>query len=328
MQDISDIACHATWADDLALLLPLSSPEQAVEQTGRAAQVLLTQLARVGLKASFGTSKTVALLFIRGKDAVQVRRKVFSCKNPQIPVILEEETVMIPIVTQYKHLGGIVAAKANMRLEISARIGKANAAFARISKKVLRARHYPLKLRLQLFEATVMSIFTWGCGAWPSLQEAEWRTWRNACYKMFRRLSPLSNEMQVRHVSNAEILISLAVPTPLDRIQVARVRHIGSMISNATNAVWALLRQDAQARRAYLQSLEWFWRGVGRDRDTPHPFVWEAWEKLATEQPLTWKRLTRKVLGRYTTYRVIQARVRQAYCCLVWAVASQSWLQC
>ena len=316
IHDTSDVACHATWADDLALLLPLSSPEQAAGQTGRAAQALLLQLARVGLKASFGTAKTAVLLFIRGKDAVSIRRKVFSTKNPQIPVILEEETVMIPIVTQYKHLGGIVAAKANMRLEISARIGKAMAAFVRISRKVLRARQYPLNLRLQVFEATVMSIFQWGCGAWPTrptLQEREWKTWQTACFKMFRKLSPLSSEMQVRHVSNDEILISLAVSTPLDRLQVARVRHIGSMLVNAPNAVWALLRQDVQARQAYEQALVWLWRGTGRDREAPPPHAWEAWEKLAVEQPLTWKRLTRKVSGRYKTYRVIQARVRQAY---------------
>ena len=311
--DSQDTACHATWADDLALLLPLRSPEEAVAQTGRAAQALLMQLARVGLKASFGTSKTAALLFIRGKDAVAVRRKIFATKSPQIPVILEEETVLIPIVTQYKHLGGIVAAKANMRLEISARIGKANAAFVRISQKVLRSRHYPLNLRLQIFEATVMSIFQWGCGAWPILQEGEWKNWLTACYRMFRKLSPLSSDMQVRHVSNAEILVSLAIPTPLDRLQTARVRHIGSMIKSAPNAVWALLRQDAQARRAYEQALKWLWQGIGRDKGAPPPYDWEAWEKLAVEQPLTWKRLIKKVSGRYKNYRVTQARVRQAY---------------
>lgn len=56
-----EISRHATCADDLALLLPLGSPEQAVQQTGLAAQALLLQLARFGMKASYGTAKTAVL---------------------------------------------------------------------------------------------------------------------------------------------------------------------------------------------------------------------------------------------------------------------------
>ena len=54
-------------------------------------------------------------------------------------------------------------------------------------------------------------------------------------------------------------------------------------------------------------------RNLVSDREAPPPHAWEAWEKLAVEEPLMWKRLTRKVANRYKAYRVIQARVRQAY---------------
>lgn len=308
-----EVSCHATWADDLALLLPLSSPEKAVQQTGLAAQALLTQLSRFGMKASYGTAKTAVLLFIRGLNAVTVRRKVFSTKAPHIPVVLESETVLLPIVTQYKHLGGLVSAKANMKLEIAARIGKANAAFARISRKVLKAKAYPLKLRLQVFEATVMSIFEWGAGAWPLLSAAEWKSWQTACFKLFRRISPLSEVMHQRHVSNAQIIVSLQIALPEDRLHAARVRHVGSMVLHAPNAVWSLLKQDHKARQAYVASMQWLWRALERDRDTPKAYHWPAWEELAYKSPMTWKRFVRKAVRRYTTFRVCESRVKQAH---------------
>ena len=308
-----EVSCHATWADDLALLLPLHSPERAVQQTGLAAQALLTQLARFGMKAFFGTAKTAVLLFVRGPNAVTARRQIFAIKNPHIPVLLEAETVSLPIVTQYRPLGGIVSAKANMKLEISARIGKANAAFARIARKVLKAKTYPLKLRLQIFEATVMSIFTWGCGAWPLLQASEWRTWQNACHNLYRKISPLAVEMRFRHVSNAEILVSLELATPTDRLHAARVRHIGAMVAHAPTAVWALMRQDVKARQAYEASMQWFWQALGRDADIPPPYSWTPWEQIARSSPLTWKRLVRRIVTRYRTFRISESRVKQAH---------------
>lgn len=119
-------------------------------------------------------------------------------------------------------------------------------------------------------EATVMSIFEWGSGAWPLLTAAEWKSWQVACFKLFRRMSPLSEVMHQRHVSNAQVIVSLAIPlpVPVDRLHAARVRRVGSMIVHAPNAVWSLLKQDPKARQAYASSMQWVWRALERDRDT------------------------------------------------------------
>lgn len=56
------------------------------------------------MKIAVGDSKTAIILALHGPGAVHVRRRMFSQTKATFPVVLDESTVCVPLVTQYKHL--------------------------------------------------------------------------------------------------------------------------------------------------------------------------------------------------------------------------------
>ena len=303
---------HSTWADDLAVMLAVESPAQAERISSLAAQSLLSSLAKRGMEASIGAAKTAILMCLRGQGAIQAKRRIFCKSDPIVPVILEHKTVQIPIVTQYKHLGGILNAKSTLMDEVHARIGKAKSGFGRIAKTILRNKQIALETRTQICEVTAMSILQWGVGAWPILQKGEWKCWEAACWHLMKLLSPCRLRPDL-HTSNDEIFLSLNMQWPGDRIQAARIRHLGSMVIAGPNALWGMFRQDPQSTAAMQRSLEWFWNGTGRDQDVPSKANWEAWRVLILTNYPKWKSKIKAVVRRYQSFRHREARCRQWY---------------
>ena len=164
---------HVTWADDITLLLAASKPELIPDKLATATYIMNSTMERYGMKLSLGPQKAAAVITPRGAKAVQMKRKLFAQKDATIPVLCDRAVLPIPLVSQYKHLGGIIAAGKGLLPELRQRAAKAWSAFQKASKSVFRNRTLDAKLRLRIFEATVMSIWHWGCGAWPTLSKAE-----------------------------------------------------------------------------------------------------------------------------------------------------------
>ena len=296
----ADEPFQVTWADDLAVLLSFDTPQEILTKLPFAASALFDTLAEYGMKAAIGPSKTAAIVLARGKDAVKVRRHLFKDKDAGCFVILEDETVKLPFVDRYKHLGGLVSATANLQLEIRARCAKSRSAFWRIGHKVLRNRRLPFASRKSIFEATVVSVHAWGAGAWPLLSAQEWRTWATALRDLYLKMVPQLVRDQHLHVSRCELLLEGSFSRPEDVLHVARVRHIGSMILSAPPLLHAFVVRDIAAMQGYRSSMQWFWNGLGRDQGLPRIQDWSGWKDFILASPVKWKSTIKRVALRYT----------------------------
>lgn len=181
---------QATWADDLAILLAFHTVEDLVSKFPIAVHALLEVLGEFGTQASMGEAKTAAIIQPRGKGAIALRRKLFATHPATWPIITEHAVVRLPLASQYKHLGGLVAAAGTMVIEIRARVSKARSSFWRIAQKVLRNEHFPIQTRAKIFQSTVLSVLNWGSGAWPLLSIGEYRLWTTGYWDLLRKLMP------------------------------------------------------------------------------------------------------------------------------------------
>ena len=95
------------WADDIALGLVHDCPNTMLEIAPQVASLVLHHLASAGLKPNMKHEKTEMLLDLRGKGAVQARRRLalLDYRLPLSTPLVEEE---IQLVHYYKHLGVVL----------------------------------------------------------------------------------------------------------------------------------------------------------------------------------------------------------------------------
>ena len=301
---------HATWADDLALLVSLGQPDRAPSRLANAASTLFEALKVYGMKIAFGKGKTEAMLLLRGKGAVAMRRQVFCNSSPQLPVLEETCCTMLPLITTYKHLGGLITTQGTMIAEISARIAKAKSAFGRLSKLVFRATMVSLRSKVLIFRATVLSTLVWGSGAWPSLSKQELQLFASATWDLYRKLLPHKlTGGKAEPYTHLELLEKLRLPHPEDLLHEQRARHFATLVQVAPPAVWAALYHDNATLTAYQDSLCWVRQTIERASILPPLEDWDSWTELMNNYPGKWKRICRTASARHLSQRITWAKV-------------------
>ena len=84
--------------------------------------------------------------------------------------ILINKNEFFSYCNKFKYLGTIFTPSLTDDLDIQRRITQACGAFATM-KRVLCNRNIPAKLGIQLYDATVINIFPWGCESWALTEE-------------------------------------------------------------------------------------------------------------------------------------------------------------
>ena len=304
-----ELLFQTTWADDLALMLTLTTPEMALRELAEGSSILLQALA-YGMEATIGSGKTEAILILRGKESARHRRNIFSSQSPTVPVLTEDEVVHIPLTTTYKHLGGMISWKGDMMLELQTRHRKATSAFWRVARHVFFSKILALSTKKQIFQATVLSIFLWGSGAWPLLSQGEYDYFQRCIWKLYRLLVPRQKDQVQDRLSHDYILHTLCLPHPEDILPENRCRHLAALIRNGPDPLWAILAQDRPTLQAYQQAITWCWRAIERDAVLPHYSNWQPWIDIMIQTPLKWKNLVRRAASRSSWYRHRLARVQ------------------
>ena len=85
--------------------------------------------------------------------------------NLQDPQILID-TKQLRVVNKFKYVGSHIDNKANISNELSFRIQRANASFAKLYQKVWKKKHLKLKLKAQIYRTVVFPSLTYGCETW------------------------------------------------------------------------------------------------------------------------------------------------------------------
>ena len=315
---------QTTWADDLAVLLRIADSTRIEPDLSTAASILLDALKSYGMEATIGAGKTAALVLVRGAHSVAVRRKIFAEIDPHVVVLQESDApVKLPLITRYKHLGGILDSNCNMFGELVARATKAKSAYWRIAKSVFRHKATPMKTKCQIFKATVLAVLLWGSGSWPALTQTEFDFFTRTVWEFYRLLLPRFDRHGLVRYSHFDILTILQLPHPDDLLPEARCRHYGTMIATAPPQLWALFALDTRSQQAYCEAFKWCWSAVEHDGHLPHFSNWDSWEQMMKTAPIAWKNTVKKAGRRHLWKRLRLGFVAQWESFLVTSLQEQ-----
>ena len=298
------------WADDLVLLVLSSTAISLPSRTSTAAFIMVSTFNEYGMDLTIGEGKTAIILTPRGKDAVKVRRQFFDKPKASLQIILELSSIEVPLVFEYRHLGGQVTAASGLMPELKSRATKARSAYWRAAKAVFKSKFLDLATRKKLFQACVMSIWFWGCGSWPELTMGETRFFTTTTWQLWSLLLPRKPQ-DADHWTHATIQEALDVSSPLCYLHEARLRHLGPMIRHGPKVLWSLVLSDEKMRKPLEAALAWSWQALEGDCELPPPSEWQAWSSLMVNNPARWKHLILLAALRHKRFELRQHQVRR-----------------
>ena len=125
------------WVDDLALPIPCllaSELDNTVQDSLLRVQLVFKKF---GLQLNFNPGKTEANLHYCGSGAPDLRRQRFVEGHGILPISHHED---LRIVSQFSHLGIVLAQNCNMDRDIQHRLGKAASAYRSMSRQLFHNR--------------------------------------------------------------------------------------------------------------------------------------------------------------------------------------------
>ena len=177
----------------------------------------------------------------------------------------------------FRYLGSIFAADGSMEHDVARRIGIASTRAGQL-RHVMGSQHIPMETKLKIYNAAVVSLFTYGCEGWTLTP------------KLMRRLND-ANSRLLAHISNKTIVEEAReITTSFNLIKEIRKRRL----------CWAghILRldEDRLVRRALVEQFE-----AGEDgamvMDAPTGNSIEQLTALALDDnKRTWKNMVKNLV--------------------------------
>ena len=273
-----------TWVDDVAIPIPIVDLGTVSQTLASVLQILHRTFADFGLQINLSPGKTEVLFQPRGPRAAQTRRELFIDEFAHIPVGLSEP---LRLVTQYKHLGMLIAHNIAIDRDLAQRLGRARTAFSSLRKSLFTNRHIPVHVRLQLLEALVLPRIFYGCGAWPLLTRKQFNTLSHGIMQWQRTI--IGNGFwsdrccSDDHLRSQWGLMDLSIRLAKHRLLYALQAH-----SQVPPDLWICILQEAAlcpARdtwlHAVLHSLQWY-----ATMCTQHPILLD--QPITQEVVLAW----------------------------------------
>ena len=120
MDGSEQVSWDGTWADDSAFPTVASNPAELLQKAVRLSEVVLGACQSFGLTPNMKVGKTSMLLRLRGPGVVAAKKAHFIDGATALHVAAMD--VAVPVVPQYRHLGGILDAGGTMVAEARHRI--------------------------------------------------------------------------------------------------------------------------------------------------------------------------------------------------------------
>ncbi len=286
MMDNTDHAQEVTivesaWADDLALFFQHSDPETLVNNVQEGSTVLLNNCMRYGLEPNFSAGKTEALVSLRGRGATKARRKWFTDHHGLLPLpscLLPD--CCIKMVARYKHLGGVVDAKAKSTPEVRARVGQMRQAFRKYRKTLFVVPSISRSKRAQLLRPFVLSILEYNLGTLTGLHDGDRQYIATALLSIYKQIMK-GGHTDDHKLAWPRLCYALQLPTPTAIVYMAQLRYFSQIYRHGDEALWALISTQGQWLISCQEAFQWLYQQVENTTTLPDPLVdWEPWGHL------------------------------------------------
>ena len=294
-----------TWCDDLSICLWADTAKAVEIGTSIATGLILDLCRQHGMTPNLRKGKTAVLLSLQGKDSRQIKRTYFDGRDAgRLTVIGEHVTYQVQVCGEYKHLGGLIHAKGDMRREVGKRLAMAHTAFGLHRKLVFQNPIFPLRKRTQLFTTLVLTKLTFGMESWDLSDTKTKNKLHVGIMRLYRRLLGGAHD---RHLTDQDILTTLELPSPTTLLRQTRLRYLGSLYTSAPSEIWSVLHGDVWWRCLIQDDIQWMWKQLCRSSPLTDPMTdFTYWEFLMRQYPGYWKRLVRRAVY----HDVLQAKNR------------------
>ena len=282
-----------TWCDDLSICIWDPTASGVERKASLAAGIVLDLCKQHGMTPNLGKGKTAILLGLQGPDSRRLRRRYFGSQTAgQMTVIGEHQTYQIEVIGEYKHLGGLIHAKGDMRREVSRRLAIAHAAFAQHRKILYKNPAFSMKKRTQLFSTLVLTKLTYGMETWDLQDPATKQRLHVGIMRLYTRLLGGPHD---EHLTDNDILMATELPTPTVLLRQARLRYLGLLYTSASKEIWTVIAGDKHWRTLIEDDIQWLWQQLQCSSPLLDPETgFDYWEFLMRRYPGYWKRLIKR----------------------------------
>ena len=300
-----------TWMDDLALCMEAASPAILTRHVANIGGRLLDLCEQHGMQPNLGRGKTELMMSFQGPASRKARVQFYGpMASQQFPIVREKCTSQIQIVSRYRHLGGMLHHTGDQAVEIRQRAAVAHAAMNQHKKILFCNPQIDVRKRAELFQMLVVTKFLYGADTWVAMDDRTMQKFSSTVMKLYRRLLPELRHDE--HISDQEILVKVAQPSPLELLHRARLRYFATLVHAKLPEIWALFAQDVHWCSLIEQAMIWMWEQLKAASTLPDPrehYVY--WLQLIQCHPRYWKRLVRRacehsILQRQKMTEVIQ----------------------
>ena len=272
------------FADDLAVCVQGSDASRIGAEVCQVAGAVFDAFGSHGLTPSMGATKTAAIVAPVSKGARRARHLLYHERAGSLRVFRELAGVLdLTLVSQYKHLGGVVTHAGTMSVEINRRLSLASkGCFPGGQAPGLCVQGCGAGQACQ--RGRVLSVLLHGAGAWAELLEGEAKTLSAGYVSLCRQLLCIGRAEDPRWTSS-QILAAVALPGVDILVSAERLRFLLQMVRGAPDVMWALAKRDPLFLRAQWDALCLLYGKVGSTTTLPSPdrswYEWECFMKRA-----------------------------------------------
>ena len=282
-----------SWMDDLAVAISADSCRSIVDKAMGSTGILLDHCLSHGMQPNLSAGKTELLFALHGAGHRKLRTELFGpTAAQQLDIVGEYHTHQVRVVTRYKHLGGLVHHKGDLRAEIKRRLSLAHAAFSTHRRLLYHNPHLSMQRRVEVFHSLVLSKFLYGTESWIFTDLQTKSALHAGLMRLFRRLLRRGH---AAHLTDDDILVATGLPSPSELLRLQRLRYLGTLFSCNHLVEWGVLNQDQAWLALVEDDLRWLWWQLRSTTTFGHPEQHiEAWLEIARYHSTYWKRLIRR----------------------------------
>lgn len=286
-------ATSVSFVDDDTFVFSAPTTHVLMERMGRAVPIIIEAYREYDLPLNFCPGKTSLLLHLRGTGADKYRRKIFIDDAAQVSFECSHGSVCVPVVSSYKHMGGMLSTEANPAAEAHNRATSMWIAARPLMHKVLANRDFKLEQRMGILRSLMLSRLFYNAGTW--------------CYVSGTWMKPIKRRLQATYTSMAKawrgdavsrlpfktVCEQLGAPTAEQQLAAARLRLWARLVRHGPPVLHALVQSAADqpwswARRV-MCDLVVLHRASGKLSELPPPQAdLEPWCAFVQNHPAAW----------------------------------------
>lgn len=240
--DASHQIHNVAFADDVAVGI-VCTAKDVVHKTSQVAKIFFTVFAAFGLSLNFSCNKSEALVKFCGPGAKNSKIKLAAnggssmFESNGLPIVLR-------FVSCYKHMGTRFADSLDPMPDVVVR-NQLMRQGAKAFSRIFRNNNIPLRTKLIVLKAYLLSGGTYQCSTWPILSKAAYAKFHACIVYLYRMVT--GNTFKVitegGDMFNDEALIQeYSLVAPIVMIRAARLQLFGRVVSKNVHIICSLFK--------------------------------------------------------------------------------------